>query len=837
MRLLPACSLSTLSCFGMLLFALHGNAEERENEAKEIRGKAPILEEVLVSARRRSEDLQKTPVAVSAFSAEDLKAYNVDSIGDITRMTPGLDRYEGRKEANYSIRGIGRGRSTDGTLDPSIGVYIDGIFLARHDSQLLDTVDVESIQVLRGPQGTLFGKNTIGGAIIVTTREPSNEFSAAVSGTLGSFGKSDGQLAMDIPLVQDKLLSRLTIAKRTSDGWARDVDSNRPVGNDNSITVIAQLMANLSDNLQMKLMANYSDQDEQTEPYTCELTNPEGLVATARKPGNPKTYAEACQDSTALIEQDKVNPENYGLSQGTDQLLIGTTFTWDTAYGVLKSITTFNERGASPENNNFDGTDVLQLVNRDIITERLKSQNLISGDTDTRWGWGQEIQFNGELFDSRMNYTVGAFVSRESLDKLVGGQMLTKEGYFGLYTLPGVADAPPGTIFVFGADLGDIRSFDNDSYAVFGQTSIDLSKDVQLTLGTRYTVENRALQSVDWNAANSTPPLYAGIPPVTGSALPFLLLTDAQFDSLEGTVAEYALGETQEAKLQFQNISSMLSLSWDVSERFEINNVSDMMMYITLAQGFKAGGFTTLYGELATFEPEELLSTEFGLKMDLFDKRMRVNMAAYNSAYTEMQMFVVQFDSNFGGDFGTTNAGKSQINGAEIELTYLLGQSLRLSVTSSYNKAEFEEYDDFAVNRITGTSEPIDRSDEPFPFVPEWSHSAALSYTLDTASLGYFDFTWLTTYRDQIFMGQDYKSGLPEFVDASTTSSYSITSLRATWSPLADGALKVSVFGNNIFDKTYTAWGVAIADNTGTNGIIRGAPTSWGMSFDYEFGG
>ncbi len=805
------------------------------DETAGARSYSPALEEVIVSARRRSEDLQRTPVAVTAMSADDLKAYNATNIGDITRMVPGLDRYEGRKEANYAIRGIGRGRSTDNTLDPSIGVYIDGIFLARHDSQLLDTVDVETIQVLRGPQGTLFGKNTIGGAILVTTREPSDEFSAVISGRLGSYGREDTQLAMDIPLIEDRLFSRLTVSRRQYDGWAEDVDSDRGVGIDDSLTVIAQLTANLSDNLLMKFMAHYSDQDETVEPYTCELTNPEGLVASARRPGNPDTYAEACLKSQALIEDDKVDQENYGLSLGTDQLLVGANLTWETEYGEFKSITTFNERGPGAANNNFDGTNVLQLINRDVIEQRLRSQGLVDGKVNTRWGWGQEIQFNGELLDSRMNYTVGLFASRESIDKIIGGQMIVEEGYMGLYDLAGVASAPPGTIFVLGVDLGDIRSLDNESYAAFGQMSFDVTSDLQLTLGSRYTIETRDIKAQDWNIANSVPPLFGGAPTlVPGTDIPAILMTDAQFDSLDGTVARYRLEGTQTSELEFTNVSSMGSLSWNVSDRYEFDNISNLMTYITIAQGFKAGGFTTLYGELATFEPEKLLSSEVGVKMDLFDRRMRLNMAAYNSDYTDMQMFVVQFDANFGGDFGTSNAGRSTIRGFELEATYLLTRHFTLSLTSSYNEAEFDEYDDFAVNRITGASEPIDRSGEPFPFIPEWTHSLALSYRVDTESLGAFDAMWLTTYRDEIFMGQDYKSGLPEFIDLSTAAAYTITTLKGSWRPFTDDTLVLSVFGNNVFDEDYIAWGVAIADNTGTNGVIHGNPVEWGVEFEYR---
>ena len=191
------------------------------------------LEEVIVTARRREEALQDTPVAVSAFSAEALKVAGIANTRDLQESVPGLIFSEqGNKAPSIFIRGIGQ-KESNTALDPGVGVYINSIYIARTDSQLLDVVDPSSIQVLRGPQGTLFGKNNTGGALLVTTQLPDmEELSGEVSSRVGNFGRGDLKVSGNIPLVEDKLAARFSLNTTNSDGYLKNTNNGEKYGDE-----------------------------------------------------------------------------------------------------------------------------------------------------------------------------------------------------------------------------------------------------------------------------------------------------------------------------------------------------------------------------------------------------------------------------------------------------------------------------------------------------------------------------------------------------------------------------------------------------------------------------
>ena len=184
-----------------------------------------VLEEVVVTARKREETLQETPVAVSAFSAESLENLGMRNITDLTKVVPNVDMYAGNGTtgtANVFIRGIGA-RNTGVNFDSGVGIYVDGVYISRADGALLDNVDVQTVQVLRGPQGTLFGKNTTGGAILYTTNRPNEEFGGHAEVRVGNFNRLDSQATLNVPLVGDTLMSRFSLYQTKMDGYVQSV--------------------------------------------------------------------------------------------------------------------------------------------------------------------------------------------------------------------------------------------------------------------------------------------------------------------------------------------------------------------------------------------------------------------------------------------------------------------------------------------------------------------------------------------------------------------------------------------------------------------------------------
>ncbi|MEH6519514.1 MAG: TonB-dependent receptor plug domain-containing protein, partial [Halioglobus sp.] len=180
-----------------------------------------VLEEVVVTARKRDESLQDTPVAVSAFGSDDMRAAKIDNLADLSQQVPGLTNTDGAKFSGLTIRGVGS-RTTQAKVDPGVGLYVDGVFMPRSDTQLVDVVAMDSIQVLRGPQGTLFGKNTAGGAILMNTRKPAEEFSGYVDAGVGNYDRRDISVRFEGPLIGDNLLGAITYDSREADGYMDD---------------------------------------------------------------------------------------------------------------------------------------------------------------------------------------------------------------------------------------------------------------------------------------------------------------------------------------------------------------------------------------------------------------------------------------------------------------------------------------------------------------------------------------------------------------------------------------------------------------------------------------
>ena len=190
-----------------------------------------MQEEVIITARKRVERIQETPIAISAFSDEALKVAGIADIRDLQEAVPGLNLSEmGNKAPSIFIRGVGQKESLT-ALDPGVGVYINSIYIARTDSQLLDLMDTESIQVLRGPQGTLFGKNNTGGALLVTTKKPhTDSLETAVSTRLGNYGRRDFKISTNIPLNDETLATRISLKSTHMDGYLKSTYDGEEYG-------------------------------------------------------------------------------------------------------------------------------------------------------------------------------------------------------------------------------------------------------------------------------------------------------------------------------------------------------------------------------------------------------------------------------------------------------------------------------------------------------------------------------------------------------------------------------------------------------------------------------
>ena len=284
------------------------------------------LEEVVVTARKREESLQEVPVAVTAFTAETMESLGIKNMHDIDGLVPGLNLGAGngvKGDGNAYIRGVGQ-RETRVTLDSGVGIYLDEVYIARASGALLDAVETEGIQVLRGPQGTLFGKNTTGGAILYTSIKPSSEFGGTAKGTYGNLDRKDASLAIDIPLVEDTLLSRLSLATVNRDGYIEnDLDGTQYTDEDRNI-IVGQLRWLPTDSLIVRLNLNHTKVDQKPIGQKCIWLGDELAAAGFPNPGtleglynafSPVSVEDYCDRSGEDLSIDKFQGEQNTRSE------------------------------------------------------------------------------------------------------------------------------------------------------------------------------------------------------------------------------------------------------------------------------------------------------------------------------------------------------------------------------------------------------------------------------------------------------------------------------------------------------------------------------------------
>ncbi|WP_344938141.1 TonB-dependent receptor [Zhongshania borealis] len=798
-----------------------------------------------MTARKRSESQQDVPLAVTAVSSEEMASQNISTIADIARIAPGLDQREGRKQGAFAIRGVGQVRLTDLQSDPGVAVYLDGMFLARNDSQLVDTVAIQSVQVLRGPQGTLFGKNSVGGAILVTTKDPSDEFAIGLSSKLDSLGQRDARISIDIPLVDDRLFSKWTFGSIRSDGYAEDVDTGKELGDDDRLLAALQVLWNVNDDMELKGLAYFNKQEENIPPYYCEQITLSSSLSYARTPGRPEAYHEACSNAEKLIGTGKIQTENFGNKFSSRDALFGVSLTWDLPMGTFKSITSYALKGDNNNDYDIDATDLLIVRNTEFTREQLKRQGIYDKD-GSRYTLGNELQFSGSALTDRLQYTVGVFASWESMDNQIAGQALTRESWVGFESLPGLPSLSDictlggllgeKCLYVRGINTSTLSSFDNTSYAAFSQVLFDITPTLHITGGLRYSYEKREMLLEEFGSQSVPPPIPGVLPwpEFIANELPITVMTETQFNMLEGIENPLSRGPKKTGEVTFERLSPMMSLSLDVSEHFSWEQIDALMAYVTFSEGFKSGGLNVVLGDIEPYDPEYVISTEVGVKIDALQRRMRLNLALYNSDYKDVQILVTKASSLGAPQNITNNAGLAKMQGAEMELTWLLSDAWMLRASGNYIDARILEYDDEVLDPVSAEPIAIDRSGEPFPYIPRYVYSLSANYSLRT-NAGDFDFVLSRNTRSDQFMGSDAAAGLPQFRAQATIDGVTTWSGRATWIPWNDQGLRISLFGNNLADEEYVASGSATYSGFGTNAITLGKVRHIGLELNYEF--
>jgi len=750
-------SIGTRASLTLAIGAILAAAAAQPAFGAEAGAKITTLEEIVVTARKREESLQDAPVAVTAFSGETLREQGAVDLRGIANATPNMQfSYGGNGSgggnfAQIFIRGIGQPDFII-TKDPGVGVYVDGVYLARAPGSVLELLDVERIEVLRGPQGTLFGKNTEGGAVLVTTKKPMQETGVVAEAKTGAFNRRDLSASLNLPLVAEALALRVSAMSRTQDGFYRrllsmdDVrapgqfapsQSSYNTGDTNRQSGRATLYWTPSDNVGITISSDVTKERQSAIDY--QLVQVPRAANGALSPNvtayntNVGTPAGLPYDERWITTEPWTTYSTFTGYNNSDIWGVSGTLDWDMEVLTLKSITAYRDLFVQTRAD-ADGTPA------DIVS---------SGGTDiSQHQFSEELQISGEAFDSRFNWITGLWYFEEKAkDRQISRQLV------GLYQVTGLATHD------FTRD--SYRWIEGKSYAAFLHGSFDFTRAWSLEAGLRYSKESKEF-------------------------------TFYQFRPLRN-ISDFALRT---------NTNDWNILTPKLSVQFKPTD--SMMIYADYTTGFKAGGFNGRPGNsafgLATFDEENVKTSELGFKSQFFDNRLRLNVAAFASDYTDIQ--ITRLLPN--GDRSDDNAGDGEVKGAELEASVLPINGLVLTTALGYSDFKYTSLKPgVALGCMVGT----DFSNCELPFNPGFTGSFSASYNVPMGSLGSLTMRGDFAYSDEYFVEIDNIAVVGQ-------DNYSTVDARIAWTA-PDSRWDLSIGGTNLTNEAVVANGVnATANNS-----------------------
>lgn len=709
------------------------------------------LEEVVVTALRREENLQRTPVSVTALTATALEQRGIENVADLGNRIANLSMISGQgggsTQNQISIRGVGQSDFIL-TSDQSVGLYVDGVYVARSLGAALDLLDIERIEVLRGPQGTLFGRNTTAGAVQVISAPPLKQFGGSLEATTGSDDRADVKGVVNVPLLDGKLLARLSVASLQQGGYGRRLAQNSDGADHDILAARLAFRATLSDSVDADLVFDGTRRRghgglarltriDPTDPNLAFYNST--LTAQGLAPADGR-WITADTSDTYAGDRNHDDNNTFGLAA---------TLNWYLGDVTAKSITAYRRIGAT-SSYDFDGTPY--PLSEQLLNLR---QNQLS----------QELQLSGRSFGDRLKWIVGGFYFHENASDnqdVPFYQPVVATGGGAFRRLPG------------GFSFTSFIDQSTDSYAVYGQATYQLVKDLSATFGLRYTDERKELYSY-----------------LTGA-----------FARAPGTVAQ----------------------SWtDVSPRFGLDyQISDeLMAYASVSRGFRSGGFNgrnTTPSPPASYDPETIWAYEVGVKSEMLNKRLRLNAAGFYYDYSDFQGLTL--DSFSGITITTGNIAKVELYGAEVELQARPTDALQVYAGIGYTHQRISD--------VKAGAQITIRSDTRLVNAPDWTVSVGFDYTIPLQQFG-----TLELHGDYSF-----KSGveffLPNYPDEHQPA-YDVVNARLTWRP-ASAPWEVQFFVNNIGDERYRLFaenGSALGIPATT--AIYSRPREWGLRGKYRF--
>jgi len=732
------------------------------------------LEEIIVTAQKRVESAQDVPIALSVFDAATLEKANIDRVDDIALRTPNFTMMRNNVgEPQFYIRGVGS-NSDSAAGDPTVGVFQDEIYVGRVSGAAFDVFDMERVEVLRGPQGTLYGRNTSGGAINFVPNRPNQDFFASAELSYGNYDNLEGRAVINGGIT-DSLAGRLSVSHREHSGYSENITTGADLDDEDNWSARGQLMFKPGDASRLLLSYDYVKDDAAGSARVPFPVFPTGQVgafnnlATAAllaiwTPGQDvrKSYSvpESFQEReinglTLRFEQDA--------SYGTWTLLGG----WrNVELSWMEDLDGLKPYGNPPVTPPYPPPYGWVLQNRDRADEDAEQ-------------YSAEARLTSPA-DSKVSWTAGLYYFTETVDR--DESFLTQFSIVQVPSIPGLQ--------VLGGDVTFTQNAESESYAAYGQLTYPFTDQFSVTAGLRYTNDSKdvhqiAVDNERTDPTNPDPTNTPGIPLYPGQ--PYDIKADDSWDSTTGKIG-----------LDFRTGAGHL-------------------LYASASKGFKSGIFPSQNNVTSTVgvatPPEEVWSYEVGAKTEWLERTLRVNLALFLMDYKDLQLFRLDPQlrlQTFTED--TTNSG------AELEILAAPAEGLEFGINAAYLKAE--------VDGGANDGGELPRS-------PEYTVGGFAEYSWPVAGGGMSlraDFKWTDDYRTEI----PYNTG-NAVSDASNwriteIESYALLNARAAY-VLEGSNIEFSLWGKNLTDEEYPTH---IIPFLGNGFSIFAPPRTYGVAVSWK---
>lgn len=738
--------------------------------------------DIIVTARRRAESIQSVPVAITALNAEQLRERGVVRLEDVRYQSPSLliqPSPYGTSVPAFQIRGQRQQESLI-TQDPSVGVYIDDVYQARAQGLNQALVDLESVEVLKGPQGTLFGRNTTGGAILLRSHRPTNSFEGSVTAEIGNYDQRALTGVLNLPITEG-LAVRGSIKIERRDGYATNVRTGQTIGRLDDVTWRAGALFRHGA-FENYAVASAVRHDGNGFPIIIQKFG--ALARTAAFPGGAADAALARQAALGFYDFAGDLPrsiDNVRTFNFTD------TATLDLDGVTIKNIFGYR-RVRSEISVEFDGTDLQTLTG-------LPLNNSISRLSEHQIS--EELQLQGKAIDGRLNYTLGGYYFRES-----------------------GTDAAQNIVGAFNLAQTTSGRARNESKSLFGQADFQLTSQLSIVGGIRYSWDRRDLVAQKYNSGSAT-------------------VRPALYYDYDGPILACANGGAAATACRVGLPTYKASQpTWSAGVNYKPMAAS--LLYGSVSRGYRSGGYNLRggldgqgpFGTFGPYAPEKVTSYELGAKLDWsgLGIPLRTNAAVYYQDYRNIQRTVfARFPGDTANQTYVINASKARVKGAELEVTAQPAPGLELSGFLSYTNAKYTRFN-YVVQGTSGGTQTVDASGLPFAGVPKWSWNVSGSYRLIDS-----DATGQISVRAQYFHQSQYF-----WQDAindrdGQTKPYGLLDLRLDWRNLLGHPVDLSLFARNVTDHKYKTMGFAPIATVGYLAYIPGMPRTYGLSLTVRY--